>query len=120
MNKEEIQDFVMQQLKILRIQQVKSLIKLKRIEELESVVGNLKFDFNPIIDYQGAIYEKREEIPKDYIFELICYVKLSDWKFFLYPEDIVNVIEEIGEWEMACLIITNDIQSYSWKQLMCA
>lgn len=127
MNKEEIQDFLLKQLEILKAQHVKGLMKLKRVKELKGILENLKFDFNPIIDYKGAIYEKQSEIPKYYIYELICYIKLSgigDWKFFLSPENIadpeyiVNILEEMGAWELVCLVNTDDICNYSIKQLV--
>lgn len=107
-----IQNFLMGQLKILREKRVADWMRKKETLRLVEVLRELKFDFDPIMEYKRAIYERQEKIPKDYILELICYVKISgikDWKFFQDSEYPVNILQERGQELLACLIMTQDI-----------
>lgn len=119
--KEVMQNFLMEQLKILRKKDVKTLMRNKETQKLERIATELKLDYNPIMEYKKAIYERQEEIPRDYILELICYIKISgieDWKFFKDSEYPVNVLQEEGQQLLACLIMPYDICHCTMEEIV--
>ena len=118
--KEVMQNFLMEQLKILRKKDVKTLMRNKETQKLERIATELKLDYNPIMEYKKAIYERQEEIPRDYILELICYIKISgieDWKFFKDSEYPVNVLQEEGQQLLAIVQWKRLLELFEWKNL---
>lgn len=123
MTRQEAIRVLEEQLEKLKEADVLKIVKSGRVKE---VVEKLQLDFYWIkYLYKGeAIYQSSEEIPKDYMYELIFYVKLSGLEDFIYfrdyEENCINVLleleEEVAE-NIAYLMRSGDICTYSLEQL---
>lgn len=104
MTREEVKQFLKDQLKKLQDAHVADLMKVRRHEELEEILKDVELDFSPIEEFwkdQGeAIYQTQEEIPEEFCYELACYMNRSSLKDFLFfedYEDYYNVLIELKE-----------------------
>lgn len=128
MTREEIKVFLEGQLKKLQKANVADLMKARQHEELEAILENIELDFSPLGEFwkeeDKAIYQSQEEIPKEFLYELTCYIvqsSLGDEVFFEYYEGFIEVLEETEEevmLDIAGHMMKSDLYKYLIKEVL--
>ncbi len=128
MEREEALKFLLQQLEMLNEEHVDDLMRNLRSKELEDLCKDIDIDFSVISELfeYGALNLKVVEIPKNRIYELVFYIKLSgypDGMIFEDWTDFKEMLLEIGEnaaLRIALSMSKGDIANYTIEELLAA
>lgn len=125
--REEVQGFLKGQFEIFQGVHVAELMKFGQYKELEAIRKNIELDLSPLEVFweeeDEAIY-RPEEIPKEFLYELICYMCCSgydDDNFCDSYEHLQNVLRATGEVVLLQVADVMDIGNLcfcSFKQLV--
>ena len=121
---------LMKQWEILKENDVENLMKSGNIEQIEEIMQDAllseKLDFESIKMYcrMQFLNLKREEIPKEYLYEIALYLNYSDLEdveFFYEWKQFTCLLQEKEETlseNIAFLMEKNNLSSYSIDELL--
>lgn len=124
MTRKKIKEFLEEQLKKLQEAHVAELMKSRRDEELEAILADVKLDSFLIETFEQPVYMSRQEIPKQFIYELVCYINksgLPNWHFFEDDFNFISILRDTDEKVaevIASLMTEQDLRYYTIKNFL--
>lgn len=124
MTRKKIKEFLEGQLKKLQEAHVAELMKSRRHEELEAILADVKLDSFLIEIFEQPVYMSRQEIPKQFIYELVCYINksgLPNWHFFEDDFNFISILRDTDEKVaevIASLMTEQDLRYYTIKNFL--
>lgn len=116
--------FIEEQLRKLQEVQVADLMKAHRGEESEEKVESVKLQFYLIKECGDIPYHSEKEIPKEFLYELLCYMvysKLGDEDICKKCEYLQHVFRETEEEVLvraADMMETDNLSAYRLKEIV--
>lgn len=125
MTRKKVKEFLEGQLKKLQEAHVAELMKGRRDEELEAILADVKLDSFFIEIFEQPVYMTLQEIPKEFVYELVCYINqsgLPNWHFFEDDFNFISILRATDEkvaGEIASLMTERELRCYTMEDLLC-
>lgn len=127
MDRKQVIQFLEEQLKKMHEAHVDDLMKAHRSEELEDLMKEMDLDFSVINEFyeeEGFLNLEKDEIPREYLYELILYMRQSGIFDCFFLENNVDCRDLLYEKKeevatgIADLIKSYDMCGCSIKELL--
>lgn len=125
MTRKKVKKFLEEQLKKLKEVQVAELMKDRRDGELDAILKDVKLDSFFIEILEQPVYRTTKEIPKEFTYELVCYINqsgLPNWHFFEDDSNFISILRNTDEkvaGVIASLMMEHDLRCYTIAELLC-
>lgn len=126
--REEAQEFLKGQLVRLKEVHVEDLMRARRHEELEAILEDIELDISPLETFwdeeDEAIYQSEQEIPKEFLYELVCYMSCSEYdddyycEAYGYLQNVLRATKEEVLLHVADIMDERDLCMCNFKQLV--
>ncbi len=124
MTREEVLEFLIGQVRILKEKHVADLMKENRIDELWEITVNLEFEPLRKFCLKERLSLRISEIPKGYYYELVLYIsqsELFDYEIFAKYREFIDLLKETQEdlaIQIADMMTKHNLCSYTIRELV--